>query len=317
MFSKDKQKDIIPYEIFQEWYLVYRKMASKLIINEDNKVNVGTQYDPNDFIDFKTCANRTDDLSEISIINEDKTSFQTKEENLLCKKRSEHKTIIQEYIKNKPEKSINITRYKPRGRKPKYKRSESNFIDSHTKYSPDNILKTIKTNLFEYIRLWLCKTIIDRENLFNKENFLKIEYKKNICNLKKVDNLNLMNKTIAEIFSSDISKKYVHYEKDYNAKLIKKILGEKKCLNTISILGLTFREVLQIFIGNITNEIQNKINEETLSKFDRLECMLDKIKARELKGKEINKIYLERYLKQIKLLCLKFEQWFIDKRQRI
>ena len=90
---------------------------------------------------------------------------------------------------------------KNRGRKKK----EERYLDDsgHGKYSEDNIMRKIKTHLMEQIVIILNNSLNDKTN-----PFYKIDKEINE-NLKKDFNMQLMEKTIAKIFSeTPISSKY-------------------------------------------------------------------------------------------------------------
>lgn len=107
---------------------------------------------------------------------------------------------------------------KNRGRKKK----EERYLDDsgHGKYSEDNIMRKIKTHLMDQIVIILNNSLNDKTN-----PFYKIDKEINE-NLKKDFNMQLMEKTIAKIFSeTPISSKYKkNFAKLYNQKKYKKFL---------------------------------------------------------------------------------------------
>ena len=168
----------------------------------------------------------------------------------------------------------------------------------HTKMSDDNIIRKIKTSIFDYILKKLNNSIKFKSGKFRS---LNKEWKER---LKKKEQMELLNKTIFEIYTMTKMNK-VGEKKGNNEKLIEKIYEENKELETISILSKTFQEIL--------NEVRE---EKTLDSF------LEKIKEKEIKNekKYKNKIKndfdIELYMDKIRKLLLGYEEWFQNKKGR-
>lgn len=168
----------------------------------------------------------------------------------------------------------------------------------HTKMSDDNIIRKIKTSIFDYILKKLNNSIKFKSGRFRS---LNKEWKER---LKKKEQMELLNKTIFEIYTMTKMNK-VGEKKGNNEKLIEKIYEEKKELETISILSKTFQEIL--------NEVRE---EKTLDSF------LEKIKEKEIKNekKYKNKIKddfdIDLYMDKIRKLLLGYEEWFQNKKGR-
>jgi hypothetical protein len=151
---------------------------------------------------------------------------------------------------------IEITEYnslkKKRGRK-----TENTGGKEHNRFSGDNIIKKIKAIFFntyhEFINL-MIKEYYNKDNNDKKETILKIQYK-NIDNLKKDYNLELLKKPLKYSFSLDVSDKYrtKKENKDYNAKIIKEINDPNKYTeiedyNTIKfILDISLTDWIDLF----------------------------------------------------------------------
>lgn len=176
---------------------------------------------------------------------------------------------------------------KTRGRK---KNGEKYFDDSgHGKNSEDNIMRKIKTHLMDQIVIILNNSLNDKTNPFYKIDKVINE------NLKKDFNMQLMDKTIAKIFSeTPISCKYKkNYDKLYNKKIIQKIFDENIEFNTINLLQKKFLEMLRFIRENNLNEFLKSI-----------------------KKKEIKNPNVEGYLNSIKELFFNYENWFDIKKGR-
>ena len=208
-------------------------------------------------------------------------NMNTEEQNIF-----ENKNDVQNVIK--PDKKV--------GRRIKGKNYKEDA--KHTKTSDDNIIRKIKTSIFDYILKKLNNSIKFKSGKFRS---LNKEWKER---LKKKEQMELLNKKISKIYTMTKMNK-VGEKKGNNEKLIEKIYEEKKELETISILSKTFQEIL--------NEIRE---EKTLDSF------LEKIKEKEIKNekKYKNKIKndfdIELYMDKIRKLLLGYEEWFQKKKGR-
>ena len=136
------------------------------------------------------------------------------------------------------------------------------------------------------------KNLVDKKHVFYKlDNFVNE-------NLKKDYNVKLMNSTIKEIyFNSNISNKYKKHGNDINRKLIQKIYSSNNETEVIKILNKTYIEIFNDLIknglDNFCDGIMKKDEKNGLSKTEGIE-----------------------YLKNVKLLCQNYQQWFLDKKGR-
>ena len=179
----------------------------------------------------------------------------------------------------KEEKKLN----KKRGRK---RKDEADDITSeHNKYTDDNIIRKIKTNIFKYILSSLNESL-----KFTNEKFYPLNAKLNE-NLKKEINIELFNKRIYQIYmSEDLNGHHIN-RNDSNKNLIKKIFEENIEIKTINILNMTFIGVL------------NHIREKDLHKF------LQAIKEKEEKKNNKN---LDDYMENVCHYLNTFIKWFDD-----
>jgi len=111
-------------------------------------------------------------------------------------------------------------------------------------------------------------------------------------NLKKDFNEKLLNSTIYDIYmNSDLNKNYININ-DSNRKLIKKIYDEKIETETITILEMKFKDILDY------------IREKDLDDF------LTGFRNREIK--KDNK-FIDLYMQKVEKMLFKYEVWFQKK----
>ena len=126
----------------------------------------------------------------------------------------------------------------------------------HNKYSDDNIRRTCKhiilTNLLDFINKKISEQYnnnVGRGVYIKKLLIINQEQK---CNSKSKFNKEFLNKSLKDIFSENISKRYT-YPLDHNKNLINRLMNEKDEKKRIFfniLFNLTFLECLKHFIGN-------------------------------------------------------------------
>lgn len=161
---------------------------------------------------------------------------------------------------------------------------------THDKYSEDNLMRKIKSNIMDYILNKLnC-------SLYNKSyKFIRIDKHINE-NLKKDFNIKLMNQTILNIiYNSEISSIYKKFNHD-NRTLLNKIIAENLEIKTIKILKMKFIDII--------NEIREK----------NLDYFLNKIEEKENRIKKNENI--NEYINSLKNLFFNYENWFFNKQGR-
>ena len=148
----------------------------------------------------------------------------------------------------------------------------------HNKFSSDNIIRKIKSNLFDVILRYINASMEEEKVEICEKNTKKIILLKPfllkisqeiIKNINVERNLTLLRSTLKEVFSSDVSKKVENHGLDKNKKLIEKIYEENKQKRAISILNMTFNQCLEQFRGSkkykeldgLEKEFQNVIND--------------------------------------------------------
>ena len=188
-----------------------------------------------------------------------------------------------EEIKIKKEKQKNKGRHK--------KNDIRNDENKHDKFSEDNLMRKIKTEIFSTILNVLNKSLKDRS-----QKFFKLEPKLNES-MKKDLNEKLMNQKIKEIYiNNEISKRYkTETNCNNNINLIKKIYEEKKEIDTIKILETKYIDYVTYLqkyeMGNFLRKIRNK----------------------EIKNPDLD---VDRYINSLKSMFLNYAKWFNDKKGR-
>ena len=170
---------------------------------------------------------------------------------------------------------------KKRGRKGNKGTLDNNVV--HDKFTDDNVIRKIKTAIFQYILIELNNSL---ENKFYKFFPLNAELNKN---LNRDLNVKLLDKTIRQIYMSENLNGHHINDNDSNKNLIKKILNEKVEIKTIKILNMKFSEIL------------NHIREKDLTKFMKI------ITDKEEKKKEES---FDSYVESVTHYLSEYENWF-------
>ena len=186
------------------------------------------------------------------------------------------------------------------------KKKEYEGLGLHNKFSDDNIIRKVKNAILKNTMIFInskIKTIYEyKNNKFSKKKEL-LKMKKSQSISSRVDyNKNFLEKTLGEIFSEDISSKYIQYPSTHNKKLIESLINDedgqkKKIFNEI--FNLTFLDCLNHFRGR-------KIIEE-LEGLNNLEDYIKRAKI--IKDKEYCTIF--------KYFVNNFEKIIMDKKSRI
>ena len=180
-----------------------------------------------------------------------------------------------------------INNKKAKGRKKKGENYNDDEPGVHTKYSEDNVMRTIKTALFKQIIKQLNDSL---ENKIYK--FSKLAPKIH-QDLKVATNKELLNKTIGNIYSNPSFQ--CKNGNNSNIELIEKIYAENKETETLKILNMKFRDFLKY------------ITEQKLHDF------LNEIKEKEINNKIQDS---DKYMEKMENLLLNFEDWFYSKKAR-
>lgn len=194
----------------------------------------------------------------------------------------------------------------------------SNKTERHNIYWEDNIINKLKGYLFNHFIIDLVE-----KNLLRKDIKLKkLPNKRFIADLKKKKNEELFKMKICDILRQEkISSKYSNFDKYENRKIIDNIYKEKKERNVIKILDLTFEELLIIFRRKLNDPEDLKKLEEIKYKIEGLDLLDNNNKYQDIEYfivEDIKKRYIEpdEYIKQVKSLCLGYQDWFNKKKGR-
>ena len=199
-------------------------------------------------------------------------------------KEKEKKVNIEINIEIKPEVKNKATK---RGR---HKKGKSSGQDAkHNKFKADNIIRKIKTKIFQYIFKLLNNSIKHTNRRFLPLN------KKLHDNLKRDLNLKLLESKIYEIYeNSELNNRQIKYGNP-NKKLIHKIFEEKIETKAITILNMTLNEML------------NYIRKNDYYNF------LKEIRDKEEKNNENSKEYINEYMNKVSNWLNGYEEWFLYK----
>ena len=199
--------------------------------------------------------------------------------------------------------------------KMKYQKGRKNKKDqtkrNHNKMSPDNIIKKIKSKIFEMVLLFV-NTILNVKNEEENNKILKDLNYMYINQLNKVIDLELLDLPLKDLLSKKISPKFKNYAPDYNEIIIEKIKKENNNEIINFVFNMTLREWLDLFTmkKNITEfeNISPDKCKEIETKLPKLEIILDDIMKKNNEG--------DNYLTHFILYLYNYERWFFNKRER-
>ena len=184
--------------------------------------------------------------------------------------------ISNKKIKNDEEK----IKKKKRGRKPTKQKRET-----HDKRSPDNIIRKVKVFIFKFILLFL-NNIINENIKYKKIKLLKLDYKF-INRIKADQELKILNMSLKELFSNDISPKFKNKcPKDYNKEIIARILKDADDIILFA-FNINIKDWLDMFtLKKSVKDIVNGYN-----KYKDCQNLIEKIEQSMIKlDKAINEI---------------------------
>ena len=151
-------------------------------------------------------------------------------------------------------------------------------VEGHTKYAFDNMVRKTKSMIIKLLLNFINKKIlvIYDGKIGHGDNIKKLF----LMNQAQVSNANIhfnrafLERTLGEIFSSELSKRINNYKNDHNKKLIQKLKNEKdkeKKEYFIGLFNLTFLDCLKYFRSS--NNVNNPkyVYIESLTKFCDLE----------------------------------------------
>ena len=285
LFNDDSQNFFFSYNNF------YETPNYKTELNKDDKFN--GELGLNEGFRSKTEVLMLEKTRDTETSRKD-TKFKDKnqkESETIFNQEKHDENIIKNSSKNN-NKIFYITKEYER-EKIKGRKRKNNFGGNgkHDKFCKDNIVRKVKTNLFEIILFFINFSItpIEKENK-SKNSKKKIIYKPFLVKIDQEiiktinveENLKLINSKLKDIFSNKTSKKYVSLGLDKNKQIIDEIYEQKIQKKTISILNKTFEQCLEHINGinydedlagleheyqRILKKLRSKENENYISKF--------------------------------------------------
>ena len=202
------------------------------------------------------------------------------------------------------EKTIKLKR---RGRQSK---KHNNMI--HDKMKSDNIIKKLKGKIFEYAILFL-NIISNKKD--KGEKLVNLNYNDYINGLNRKENLKYLNMKLKDLFSQDISLRFSTKPKDFNKKLIKKILNKNTDETIKFAFNITLRDWLDLF--TLKKSVEELLKENNFADKD-----IDYGKIKESifdVGEFLNEIMDKNgneYLTPFIFLLYNYERWFSIKKER-
>ena len=135
------------------------------------------------------------------------------------------------------------------------KKAGSGEIGEHTKFAQDNMIRKFKSyfkdSLKDLINSNIQKYIKFPENMFNGQKYKKIEIlninQEQVKDISVEMNTELLQKTIKDFFSVDISGNYSNYPKNFNELLIQELYKIENGEKVTWILEKTILESLKYF----------------------------------------------------------------------
>lgn len=169
-------------------------------------------------------------------------------------------------LNNKKKKKRNKQR--GRWRKCEFKNNKKQEKNYHSKSKQDNIIHKIKVFFIESTMNFINKRFKDFEaKKGNKSAKLLSRIKSEFTNtIKKEKNLIFLNTKIKDLFSCDLSEKYINLNKNFNKTKIKELYQKNEADEVIDIMEKTVEELLQNYINGDYEEegfyIENDLNKE-------------------------------------------------------
>ena len=167
------------------------------------------------------------------------------------------------------------------------------FEKKHTKFSYDNLKRECKHLVIENVINFVNKKIVEvyEGNIGNGiiiKKLLKLNQSQKINSDVEFNKL-FINKSLKEILSQNITKKYKLFGQDHNKKVIEKIIVEKKS-EFEKLFNITFIECVEHFIGKkkikdldgltlfseLKEQILNKYEKDGESYYENLKMFLER-----------------------------------------
>ena len=193
------------------------------------------------------------------------------------------------------------------------KKKNSGEIGEHTKNSEDNMIRKFKPRLKNALKDLINSRIKENirfpDNIINGQKYKTIEIldinQKQAKDTSVEMNRELLQKTIKDFFSVDISGNYSNYPKNFNETLIKELYKKEKGEKITCILEKTVLESLKYF-----RKDEDVINDPNYSCFKGLEKSFEDFKQELLIKNN------EKYTNNMIYLIENFENIYYNKRSR-
>ena len=182
----------------------------------------------------------------------------------------------------------------------------------HTKFSDDNIIKSIKSKLFKYSLDFLNNMIGEKKNYQLKPLDYKYTNK-----LKREQDLYFLDMSLHYLFSKEITSKVKSKEKDHNKKSIETILENEKDPSIQFAFHMTFNEWLDLFLfkKDIKDIANNYIYDDyTIIDFKKIDNNL--IKVDDLLNKMLKSKEADQSFTLFILYLYNYKRWFHNKKGR-
>ena len=163
----------------------------------------------------------------------------------------------------------NILSKRPFKEKKKIGRKKKEFegLGQHNKFSDDNIINKIKHAILQKARIFINQKIktlcVNEDGKILQKNVLFKLKQNQLESSKSAYDKEFLRKTLGEIFSQEISSKYILHPSTHNKNLIEFLMDDKNEKNKIifcRIFNLTFVECLEHFRGSKKFEVLEGIN---------------------------------------------------------
>ena len=137
-------------------------------------------------------------------------------------------------------------------------RRNSGFISfikpKHSRKTKDNLVRKIKRHFIKSLINYI--NYLYKNHSGKSKEFLKKIKPKFVDAPNNQESLKFFDMTIHQIFSEDLSKKYVRFNPDYNRKQIEILYDKNEPKEVIDIMNKTLKEMYEIYISNQIDEFK-------------------------------------------------------------
>ena len=192
--------------------------------------------------------NEKEHINLLNLLNEENRIQSSYQYKFICSRKKEGVKLEPDTYSTTIENEINFTNQK-RGRK---KMSDSSTI--HNKMSPDNILKKIKSKIFNGYILDFLNSLLNLKYLHYSKKLVKLNYKKYINNLKRQQDIEYLDMTLKQLLSFDITTKSAQKDDREKKSSILKPEHNREILDKIEknptidfVLNWTYKDFIDLF----------------------------------------------------------------------